>query len=116
MVGDLPDPEPGPGEVRVRIAASAVNPTDTKARSGRKGNMAMPFPRVIPHQDGAGVIEAVGAGVDSGRVGERVWLWLAAAGRRCGTAAEWTSVPARQAVTLPDGASGLHRVRVYTRA
>jgi NADPH:quinone reductase len=96
-------PEPGPGEVLVRVHASGVNPTDYKARSG-----AVPRPIddfQIPHQDGAGVIEAVGAGVDPGRVGERVWLWLAAAGRRWGTAAEWTALPARQAVLLPDGAS-----------
>lgn len=96
-------PEPGPGEVLVRVRASGVNPTDHKARSG-----AVPRPIddfQIPHQDGAGVIEAVGAGVDPGRVGERVWLWLAAAGRRWGTAAEWTALPARQAALLPDGAS-----------
>jgi len=96
-------PEPGPGEVLVRVHASGVNPTDHKARSG-----AVPRPIdgfQIPHQDGAGVIEAVGAGVDPGRVGERVWLWLAAAGRRWGTAAEWTALPARQAAPLPDGAS-----------
>ena len=102
-VEEVDRPEPGPGEVLVRVHASGVNPTDYKARSG-----AVPRPiddYQIPHQDGAGVIEAVGAGVDPGRVGERVWLWLAAAGRRCGTAAEWTTVPARQAVTLPDGAS-----------
>src|SRR6266516_3700319 len=102
-VEEVDRPEPGPGEVLVRVHASGINPTDYKARSG-----AVPRPIddfQIPHQDGAGVIEAVGAGVDSGRVGERVWLWLAAAGRRWGTAAEWTTVPARQAVTLPDGAS-----------
>src|SRR6266513_713366 len=102
-VEEVDRPEPGPGEVLVRVHASGVNPTDYKARSG-----AVPRPIddfQIPHQDGAGVIEAVGAGVDPGRVGERVWLWLAAVGRRCGTAAEWTTVPARQAVTLPDGAS-----------
>jgi len=96
-------PEPGPGEVLVRVRASGVNPTDHKARSG-----AVPRPIddfQIPHQDGAGVIEAVGAGVDPGRAGERVWLWLAAAGRRWGTAAEWTALPARQAALLPDGAS-----------
>ena len=96
-------PEPGPGEVLVRVRASGVNPTDHKARSG-----AVPRPIddfQIPHQDGAGVIEAVGAGVDPGRAGERVWLWLAAAGRRWGTAAEWTALPARQAAPLPDGAS-----------
>ena len=75
-VEEVERPEPGPGEVRVRVHASGVNPTDYKARSG-----AVPRPIdgfQIPHQDGAGVIEAVGAGVDSGRVGERVWLWLAA--------------------------------------
>ena len=95
-------PEPGPGEVRVRVLVSAVNPTDVKARSG-----AVPRPIdgfQIPHQDGAGVIDAVGDGVDPARVGQRVWLFLAAGGRRWGTAAEWTVVPARQAVPLPDGA------------
>ncbi len=102
-VEEVDRPEPGPGEVLVRVHASGVNPTDCKARSG-----AVPRPIddfQIPHQDGAGVIEAVGAGVDPGRVGERVWLWLAAAGRRWGTAAEWTALPARLAAPLPDGAS-----------
>ena len=102
-VEELDRPGPGPGEVLVRVRASGVNPTDYKARSG-----AVPRPVdvfQIPHQDGAGIIEAVGAGVNPGRVGERVWLWLAAAGRRWGTAAEWTVVPERQAVPLPDGAS-----------
>ncbi len=102
-VEEIPRPEPGPGEVLVRVYASGINPTDYKARSG-----AVPRPIddfQVPHQDGAGVIEAVGPGVDSGRVGQRVWLYLVAAGRRCGTAAEWTVVPERQAVPLPDGAS-----------
>ena len=102
-VEEVDRPEPGPGEVLVRVHASGVNPTDYKARSG-----AVPRPIddfQIPHHDGAGVIEAVGAGVDPGRVGERVWLWLVAAGRRWGTAAEWTVVPAGQASPLPDGAS-----------
>jgi len=102
-VEEVDRPEPGPGEVLVRVHASGVNPTDYKARSG-----AVPRPIEgfqIPHQDGAGVIEAVGSGVDPGRVGERVWLWFAAAGRRWGTAAEWTTLPARQAALLPDGAS-----------
>jgi NADPH:quinone reductase len=102
-VEEVDRPEPGPGEVLVRVHASGVNPTDYKARSG-----AVPRPIddfQVPHQDGAGVIEAVGAGVDSARVGERVWLWLTAVGSRWGTAAEWTVLPARQAVALPDGAS-----------
>ena len=102
-VEEVDRPEPGPGEVLVRVYASGINPTDHKARSG-----AVPRPIddfQIPHQDGAGVIEAVGPGVDPGRVGQRVWLFLAAAGRRWGTAAEWTVVPGRQAWPLPDGAS-----------
>jgi len=102
-VEDLERPEPGPGEVRVKVEVSGINPTDWKSRSG-----ATPRPMdgfQIPHHDGAGVIDAVGEGVDPGRIGQRVWLWLAAHGRRWGTAAEWTVVPDRQAVPLPDGAS-----------
>jgi NADPH2:quinone reductase len=96
-------PEPGPGEVRVRVAVSGVNPTDWKSRSGATNPMQ--FPEVTPHLDGAGVIDAVGAGVDQGRVGQRVWLFMATAGRPTGTAAEFTVVPAGQAVPLPDEAS-----------
>jgi NADPH2:quinone reductase len=102
-VEEVDRPEPGPGEVLVRVHASGVNPTDYKARSGTVPRPIDDFQ--VPHQDGAGVIEAVGAGVDAGRVGERVWLWLAAVGHCWGTAAEWTVLPARQAVPLPDGAS-----------
>ncbi len=103
-VGERPMPEPGPGEVRVRIHVSAVNPSDTKARGGYRGNVHMPFPLVIPHQDGAGVIDAVGAGVDTARVGERVWVYEANFGRPFGTAAQYTTVPSRKAVRLPDAA------------
>lgn len=102
---DLPEPEPGPGEVRVRVAVSAVNPSDTKSRSARPGDSAMPFPAVTPHQDGAGTIDRVGAGVDPGRLGERVWLYMAQRGRPRGTAAEWTVVPSERAVALPAGVS-----------
>ena len=94
---DRPVPEPGPGEVRVRIAVSGVNPTDWKARSGGSS-----FPEMVPNQDGAGVIDAVGAGVDASRVGERVWVWEAADMRADGTAQEYVAVPARQAVPLGD--------------
>ncbi len=102
-VEEIPRPEPGPGEVLVRVYASGINPTDYKARSGAVPRPVDDFQ--IPHQDGAGVIEAVGPGVDPGRVGQRVWLFLAAAGRRWGTGAEYTVVPERQAVPLPDGVS-----------
>ncbi|GAA2313806.1 NADPH:quinone reductase [Streptomyces violaceusniger] len=95
-------PAPGPGEVRVRIAVSGINPTDWKARSGATGPKR--FPEVTPHLDGAGTIDAVGEGIDRSRVGQRVWLFLAAAGRPTGTAAEFTVVPAERAVPLPDEA------------
>ena len=102
-VEEIPTPEPGPGEVRVKITYSGVNPTDWKSRSGSTPRPIDGFQ--IPHHDGAGVIDAAGQGVDPGRIGQRVWLWFAAAGRHWGTAAEWTVVPAEQAVPLPDGAS-----------
>jgi NADPH:quinone reductase len=104
QVGERPMPEPISGEVRVRIRMSAVNPSDTKNRGGHRGNVTMPFPAIVPHQDGAGIVEAVGAGVDPGRVGERVWVYEATLGRAHGTAAEYTVVPARKAVRLPDDA------------
>ncbi len=103
-VGALPDPEPGPGQVRVRIQASGLNPSDTKGRGGW-GGMPMPFPRIIPHQDGAGTIDRVGPGVAPDRVGERVWIYEAQRGRAGGTAASFTVVPSTQAVRLPDDIS-----------
>ena len=102
-VEEMDRPEPGPGEVRVKVEASGINPTDWKSRSG-----ATPRPMdgfQIPHHDGAGAIDAVGEGVDPARIGQRVWLWMAASGRRWGTAAEWTVVPEWMAVPLPQGAS-----------
>ncbi len=100
-VTEVERPEPGPGEVRVRVHFSGINPTDVKSRSGATPRPIDGFQ--IPDQDGSGVIDAVGAGVDPARVGQRVWIWFAAAGRKWGTAAEWTVVPGRQAVPLPDG-------------
>ena len=101
---DRPEPEPGPGEVRVRIHVSGVNPTDWKARLGGP-RPAGPFAERVPNQDGAGVIDAVGDGLDPTRVGERVWVWEAAWRRSEGTAQEAVVLPARQAVVLPDSAS-----------
>jgi NADPH2:quinone reductase len=105
VVGDVPEPQPGPGEVRVKIRFSGINPTDTKLRAGWDGNMEMPFPRVIPHQDGAGVIDKAGAGVPQVRVGERVWIYEAQRGRPFGSAAEYLVIPAENAVKLPEGVS-----------
>jgi NADPH2:quinone reductase len=98
--GELPDPLPAPGEVRVRLHWSGVNPSDVKSRMGLR---PMPFARIIPHSDGMGVIDQVGAGVSAPRLGQRVWLWNAAWGRPHGTACQWTCLPQEQAVPLPDG-------------
>ncbi len=104
VVGDLPDPHPGAGEVRVRVVASGINPSDIKTRTGF-GGKAMPFPRIVPHQDGAGVIDAVGPGVSETRIGKRVWIYMAQWGRAFGTAAEFVVVPSVQAVRLADNVS-----------
>lgn len=98
VVGEMPTPEPGPGEVRVRLATSGVNPSDVKSRRGRP----LAGPRVIPHSDGAGVIDRVGDGIDPARIGERVWIWNGQWKRPFGTAAEHIVVPQIQAVRLPD--------------
>jgi NADPH2:quinone reductase len=102
-VEDVDRPEPGPGQVRVRMQISGINPTDWKSRSGATPRPIEVFQ--VPHHDGTGVIDAVGPGVDAGRVGERVWTWMAAAGNQWGTAAQWSVLPARRAVPLPDGAT-----------
>lgn len=99
---ERPLPEPGPGEVRVRLHVAGVNPTDWK---GRAGGRPVAFEEQVPGEDGAGVIDAVGDGVDPARAGERVWVWLAAHQRPGGTAAEYTTVPTERAITLPDNAS-----------
>jgi NADPH:quinone reductase len=98
-VVSVPRPDPAPGEVRVRVEVSGVNPSDWKARA--KGIYPVPPGGQIPHQDGAGTIDAVGEGVAESRIGERVWVHHAAWQRRWGTAAQWTVVPAEHAVALP---------------
>lgn len=100
--GELPTPTPGPGEVRIRIAFSGVNPSDVKSRGGRR---PVTGDRVIPHSDGSGFIDAVGEGVEPSRVGERVWTWNAQYQRPYGTAAEYITLPAIQAVPLPESVS-----------
>jgi len=101
-IGELPTPEPAAGEVRVQVAWSGVNPSDVKSRAGTR-TKTLAFPRIVPHSDGSGVIDAVGEGVARSRIGERVWLWNAAWGRAFGTAAEYVVLPSAQAVRLPDG-------------
>jgi len=101
QIGSLPRPWPGEGEVLVRVQASGINPSDTKKRAGWRKE-GMEYPRIIPHSDGAGVIEAVGAGVDHHRIGQRVWLWNAQRGRASGACAEYVCLPQGLAVPLAE--------------
>jgi NADPH2:quinone reductase len=102
-VAEVDTPQPGPGEVRVKLKTSGVNPSDVKAREGRTRKLS--FPRVIPHSDGAGEIDAVGDGVPATRKGERVWIWNAQWKRPFGTCAEYVVLPQALASPLPAGAS-----------
>jgi NADPH2:quinone reductase len=104
VVGELPDPVPDAGEVRVRVAVAGINPRDVKRRSG-SGGRVMEYPLVVPGDDGAGVVDAVGPGVSADRMGERVWVHSANHGRPFGTAAQYVTVPAAHAIPLPDGVS-----------
>jgi len=101
QICELDRPQPGQGEILVRLAASSVNPSDVKKRAGASPGL-LDGGFIIPHSDGAGVIEAVGAGISSARIGERVWVYQAQHERRFGTAAEYAALDARRAVPLPD--------------
>src|SRR5258708_14154628 len=103
-VENMTTPEPGTGEVRIKLATSGVNPSDVKSREGRTRKIA--FPRVIPHSDGAGVIDKVGSGVPPSRAGERGWVWNAPWKPPFRTPAQHVVLPAPLALTLP------HHVRV----
>lgn len=102
-LGEIDTPRPAPGEVRVKLATSGVNPSDVKSRAGLTRKMMWPV--VIPHSDGAGIIDAVGEGAPRERVGERVWIWNGQWQRPFGTAAEYVVLPATMAVRLPDRVS-----------
>ncbi len=101
IVGEQDKPVPSDGEVLVRLSTSAVNPSDVKKRAGSLPNL-LDEGIVIPHSDGAGIIEAVGHGVAAERVGERVWVYQAQYGRRLGTAAQYVALDSRRAVRLPE--------------
>lgn len=105
-LADGPDHAPAPGEVQVDLAFSGVNPSDVKARAGsRPGVTKPPFPVIVPHSDGSGVISAVGEGIDPSRIGEHVWIWNGQWQRPFGTAATKITLPQDQAVALPGGVS-----------
>jgi NADPH2:quinone reductase len=103
-VGEMPDPAPAPGEVRIRIAASGINPGDIKKRQDVFA-YGMAYPRVIPHSDGAGIVDKIGAGVSSEWMGRSVWCYGAQSYRPFGTAAEFTVVPVDQVAHLPRNVS-----------
>jgi len=104
VFGEMEEPRPLAGEVRIRVAASGINPGDVKKRQNAFG-VGMPFPRIIPHSDGAGTIDLVGDGISEEWVGRRVWCYGAQSYRPFGTAAEYTVVPLEQAVPLPESVS-----------
>jgi NADPH2:quinone reductase len=100
----MPQPSPAAGEVRIRIAASGINPGDIKKRQDSFG-LGMPYPRVIPHSDGAGQVDQVGEGVSQEWIGRRVWCYGAQSYRPFGTAAEFTVVPLDHVAPLPKNVS-----------
>ena len=104
QVSEMPDPTPSAGEVRIRIAVSGINPGDTKKRGDAFG-VGMPYPRVIPHSDGAGRIDQVGSGVSAEWIGRNVWCYGAQSYRAFGTAAEFTVVPVDRVAPLPANVS-----------
>jgi NADPH:quinone reductase len=104
VLGNMDDPQPRAGEVRIRVAFSGVNPGDVKKREDAFG-VGMPYPRVIPHSDGSGTVDAVGEGVSREWVGQRVWCYGAQSYRPFGTSAEYTVVPLKQVAPLPAGVS-----------
>lgn len=96
--GEQPTPQAGPGEVRVRVVCSGVNPSDVKSRAGSR---PVRDGYIIPHSDGAGIVDQVGPGVSTHQIGDRVWVWNAQYNRPHGTAAQYLALPADQAVPLP---------------
>lgn len=100
VVGEMPEPVPAAGEVRIRIEASGINPGDIKKRQNAFG-YGMAYPRVIPHSDGAGRVDQLGADVSSEWMGRSVWCYGAQSYRPFGTAAEFTVVPVEQIAPLP---------------
>ena len=100
QIGEMPIPEIGTHDVLIKLYASGINPSDVKKRRGIREKMA--FPRIIPHSDGAGIIEDVGSDVSRDRIGQRVWIYNARWGRPFGTAAEYAVVPEKLAIPLPN--------------
>jgi NADPH:quinone reductase len=101
---ERPIPQPSSGEVRVRMVVSGVNPTDWKRRAAQTGPSEI-GEAVVPNQDGAGIVDAVGDGVVNLTVGDRVWIFLAQHESTEGTAQEFAIVAAWKTVKLADSVS-----------
>ena len=101
QVVDRPLPEPAGNEVRVKLAFSGVNPSDVKTRA-RAG---MDYPEVIPHSDGAGIVDALGPQAPGELLQRRVWIYNGQWERAHGAAAQYITVPASQVVALPHNVS-----------
>ena len=109
-IEDVPDPEPGPGEVLVRLRTASLNHLDVWVR---RGLPSVPKPRILG-ADGAGVVEALGEGVDGLTQGQRVVLnpglehddTISVVGEHCdGTHAELIAIAAEQVFPLDDALS-----------
>ena len=103
QIGDIDKPIAGPGEVLVKVYTSGINPGDAKTRSGWQ-NVHDASGTVIPHADGAGVIENVGIDVNTSRIGQRVWIHHSP-NNGMGTAADYIAIPEDRARLLPDDCS-----------
>ncbi len=102
VTGEMARPEPKEDEVLVRLHASGINPSDVKARAGAR---PMAFDRVIPHSDGAGVVEAVGEAIGDFDVGARVFIRNGQWRRALGSAAAYIALDAGLVHPLPDAVS-----------
>src|SRR5262245_51791313 len=114
-VGELSAPEPGPGEVRVKLRTSGVNPSDWKVRKGGFGR-GLVAPLIVPHSDGAGVVDAVGSDVTASRIGERVWIWNGQWKRAFGTAAEYIALPKGRRLFMQWTAGRAANEQIFLRA
>ena len=101
QLGERDIPTPGRNEALIRVEASGINPSDVGMRGGRAGPMA--FPRIGPHSDGAGIIEAVGPNAPQSLIGKRVWFYNGQRnGRAFGSGAQYIELDVDLISPLPD--------------
>lgn len=102
---DLPRPDPAPGEVLIRITAAGVNPVDWRIREGGLAHLfPYAFP-LIPGWDAAGIVAAVGDGVEGPLPGQRVYAFCRKPVIQHGTYAEYVTMPADGVALIPANSS-----------